>query len=723
LLLQRISLFSHSSLHRFIVPSSTTTLIIEMTKESRAGNLESVASETAIRLLAPVQGDDDDDIDDRVVTQFVDLGNNVRLQLVWSSPDDTATNMQQQQQQAEQAFDVVVPAASASQTADRRLRIVLQRYPRSSEDNELLSTPLSATAVSESAAAASSPGKENSEDSVESHIHVDNFGSNPLAAEEPMAEEEEGDDGDDNDDHDDDGSIQEEQQEDDPNEEGDVFVESTSFGSSLHHLFWSPRPVRLEDVMNILDQDPTAASLADASNGKLPLHILSEHDMLFFANTEQGREEAKRIAHVLMRAYPAAMTTTDSEGNMPFVARIKSWVTTVYEEDVYKQQQQHAGKSSSLMEQFVIASLSPIAKLRASAGAWSPERTPHGSIHRSSTNGSSSSSNNNRSHRSNLLARTLSLPPVPGLSTASSKASSRLFPVTCLPEEVEWCFEMLSLGLDVMSDSSQMPPYGQQPSQLQNKPLSSKTMNNKSRDVIRESRMTLATNLIQQVPLLIKTMLLLEDSTERQRVWSMPIFRQVLVNEAAIGPWLTHMLRRHGMPSERAIDFFILVSESKVEDLIGTTPTPAIEDNQAFALEQLHVFQAIEALGETIPSLALLNDPKEIERAAATSVVWFVMNKELSSPFTVGLILTDVVLHLTLLICFRSQANLPRSGAGVLLTNVPVGIVLTICAHYMIRKITEGVALFNISPVLMQRSFWNVWYVFFWSRNVVFRFY
>ena len=109
------------------------------------------------------------------------------------------------------------------------------------------------------------------------------------------------------------------------------------------------------------------------------------------------------------------------------------------------------------------------------------------------------------------------------------------------------------------------------------------------------------------------------------------------------------MMRKKGIPSKRAIDYLVAVSKTTVEDYVGHSRSFLNSDFAAFRVEKDKVFAAIEGLKGTIASLVVL-DQTNVERAAATSVVWHIMSRNLARPFVVSLVLVDFVLHITLLL-------------------------------------------------------------------------
>ena len=188
------------------------------------------------------------------------------------------------------------------------------------------------------------------------------------------------------------------------------------------------------------------------------------------------------------------------------------------------------------------------------------------------------------------------------------------------------------------------------------------------------------------------------------------------------------MLRKKGLPSERAIDYLALMSRLTAEDYVGECRSIQINDVAAFRNHYATVIAAIERLEDTIMSLVVL-DREEVQRAAATAVVRHIMNKSLARPFVVALLLVDFVLHLTLILvsvtwahgdsyycnlssilqwqAFRSEVSIAPEGST--LGDFHTYVVFLVCTLYLVRKACEAISLLSISMSVFRHSVTNVW--------------
>lgn len=390
--------------------------------------------------------------------------------------------------------------------------------------------------------------------------------------------------------------------------------------TTLHTLCGSP-VVTLAELHACLEDNSGAAAILDV-NGRLPLHILGDNDEL--VGTLHGRQIGTAFGYALMKAYPEGVTTTDKVGHMPFVKLVDDWVLSIYE--TYRK-----SKRSDSIPNTARGIVDRVKGL-----------TPRNMIHK----GTDSTQTQAQSKSKSDLPSSSSAFPSEIKSVHTDRSdlfslSCRAFPAVELWEEVEWAFEMLSLAMDELGGKSGGLHQ-------ENKRA---TVHHSIKD--RSGRHLLSTHVVTIIPTLLKTVLLLEDDGKntRKRLLGMSIFRRMLICPESVGPWLTQMLRRTGVPARRAVDYLVLMSESTVEDYVGGFRTIQSGDQDNFVDEKGLAFGKVDQLEGLIASLVTM-DARETERAASTSVVWHVMSKNLGRPFVVALVLIDFCLHLVLLMAF-----------------------------------------------------------------------
>jgi hypothetical protein len=423
-------------------------------------------------------------------------------------------------------------------------------------------------------------------------------------------------------------------------------------GSSLHDKCRKPN-VTLDELRESLAEEPLAASQPDVT-GRLPLHILGENEALL--STRHGREDATSFCLELMDAYPDGIVASDNFGRFPFTNMVLEWVFVATERLGLDDQ------DSETMENFL---------------------------------------NLFRRHRREKMSPFHSI--MSQFSTATPHALE-FNPATAISESIlvdvvvgpilEWSFVMLSTSFDHCCGRFRKSGGG---------------MRSRARTVGSELAKHIAS-----IPLLFRTMLLIEDEEVRNRLLHLPIIRRTALRTESVGPWLVAMLRKQGIKSHRVVDHFEMISSIGVKDLIGCYMTPRSEDFILLLEERETTYDAIENLGHIIPSLIVLSD-MEVERAASTDIVWRTIARASSRPFSVGIVLIDFVSHVTLIMSVRVMVFWRPGIKGFdtvptfELEEFPVIVIFAISIQFLLRKIAETISLASISHRVVRSSVFNFW--------------
>ncbi|KAL7568622.1 hypothetical protein ACA910_022723 [Epithemia clementina (nom. ined.)] len=408
---------------------------------------------------------------------------------------------------------------------------------------------------------------------------------------------------------------------------------------TLLHELCARSWVSLEELWTCYNKSPEAIRIQD-SRGRYPLHILSNNETLLSASPS-GQQTATVFASHLMNEYPAAMTTMDKEGFLPFFYILSDWI--LWAHDQHKLKEDYTARSDLDEEKSFC---------------------------------------------------------YPG-----SSARRVLFPRVEIWEEAEWCFAMLSTELDILGRNAALPTY--QASLLR---AAYKTSGTK-----RDDRTILVEKLVDKLPRLLPTLLLVEDDgvDSRSRALEMAVFRRMLLCPKVVGRWLIHMLNYGGVPAQRAVDFLWKVSHTTIDDYTGGVGSALRSDWRNFETSRQKVFDEISDLKGVIATLVTLKS-KEMERAASTPVIWHAMGNKLSRPFVLGLVLIDLVLHITLMATFRDEAgvkpSLPETHHQRVL--VGVSVIYIICTHYLLRMISESWAMWAVSTGAFRGYMLDMWNIF-----------
>ena len=234
-------------------------------------------------------------------------------------------------------------------------------------------------------------------------------------------------------------------------------------------------------------------------------------------------------------------------------------------------------------------------------------------------------------------------------------STTRLFPKPEVWDEVEWCFSMLSLALDELAGKSGSL------FKTTRRDVFASHHTNTAQPKLRKPdamRREIVCHLITVLPHLLKTVLLIETEggETRRRILKLSVFRRMFLCKECVGEWLTQMLRKTGSASRRAVDFLELISETTVRDYTGGHRATLVDDIQKYHEEREEVYDAVNDLEGTIGSLVTMEN-RQTERAAATGVIWHIMGERLARPFVLGLVLVDLVLHISLMVAFRNNVS------------------------------------------------------------------
>ena len=453
----------------------------------------------------------------------------------------------------------------------------------------------------------------------------------------------------------------------------------------LHFLCAQPT-VTLDELHNGLNQSTNAIRTKDAS-GRLPLHILGDNETLI--TSDKGRNVATLFAGHLMNEYPHATTTADDDGFIPFARLIADWIDWANDQVKAKEEEQQQGE---------------------------------GEIEDLGDEGGGGGNNKNKNELDDNLDF---YPGRPSSLFGSRKSTSagamtqhwhigsyykKIFPRVEVWEEVEWCFSMLSAELDLLGRNSTVPMFQRL---RMNKPATEGALRHSATTYHLPSndRKALVDALMVSMPNLLRTVLLIDDDgmDTRERILEMAICRRLLLCPQAVDQWLIDMINHGGIPARRAVDYLCLVSKTSVEDYTGGFGTIHSGDLDAFNEDRQKVFEAIGALKGTIASLVTLQN-RETDRAAATAVIWHTMSQKLSRPFVLGLVLIDLLLHITLMVSFRSMVR-PDSTLSAMEVDQEL-VVYLISVHYLLRKACEAWVLLTVSPTVLRAYFSNMWTMF-----------
>lgn len=212
--------------------------------------------------------------------------------------------------------------------------------------------------------------------------------------------------------------------------------------------------------------------------------------------------------------------------------------------------------------------------------------------------------------------------------------------------------------------------------------------------------------IIASIPDLMQTILLIENDEDREFALSTSIVQQVMVNKKSVGSWMTQILQsRDRRLAQRAVDYLKTVSDRLTDKSTDT----ASSTSGNYENNSMEMIDEVSQLHDFVPSLLALGD-RGIEDASTTFIVRKVLDRMISRPFVVSVIICDAIFLALLIVAFRTAVNKVISGAPLSIVLKWIYVANTGIFYFIIREIGKTVSLFLISKRARKYflSFWNV---------------
>jgi len=227
---------------------------------------------------------------------------------------------------------------------------------------------------------------------------------------------------------------------------------------------------------------------------------------------------------------------------------------------------------------------------------------------------------------------------------------------------VEWCFKMLS-------DQFVRKDYSTQKYQ------DSSVMNN------RKSNLASKEDPVMQnfcsIPLVLKTVLLIDEDLVRIQILELPIFKQALLNKNLIGDWIVCVLLSKSM-SSRVIDYFELISNLTINEAFDIYRRPRVMEKRNFIKKRNAIIKRIAHMRGIIPALSDL-EPQQLSRACGTIVVQQIIDIYMVRPGVTHYYLLNLSMSILLMISFDVFVDLKSSETKFNIFGSPGPLIIIIC--------------------------------------------
>jgi hypothetical protein len=474
--------------------------------------------------------------------------------------------------------------------------------------------------------------------------------------------------------------------------------------------------------------------------GQTPMHVLAQNHQLShnlatieeegnpssFLETDSESQAEKQMRHfvvgVLLKAYPAAMMTCDSQGYIPFEGPLVEWVNKAHENAMPGlHSNRHGGTSDYFPARF--SSFWMSTHTMTSRSMQTNIRQSSRNVVEENQSKVAASPNSTKSIKEDIEA-----PDSPGLLSPRNRnrmlrqaadGMERSFPrKVALTAHAHFCFQILSAILDQL-DRLQLSKSTTRRSLFLQRPDADDdtcSIHSAVQELENLTVQDIRTEIVQSIasiPGLVKTILLLEDDDQRNFVLSTSLFRRVLVSKYSVGRWLTGMLQCDEQRVwKRAVEYLKLASDPSCHMLdqgSSLRSGPKKKSRPIVTAEPDELYQEVAALQDFVPSLLSLGE-KEVEDVATTVLVRRVLDRIIARPFTVTVVFCDGLFLAILIYSYRGAVNrfLIGSPPGDVLVYIYVanaGIF-----YFIIREIGKAVSLCMITrrARIYFWSFWNV---------------
>ncbi|CAJ1910333.1 unnamed protein product [Cylindrotheca closterium] len=476
-----------------------------------------------------------------------------------------------------------------------------------------------------------------------------------------------------------------------------------------------------EDAYN----DKNSASIKD-DRGATPLHVFARNKALaakvcpYHGESSKGfsklypqsssfdtleaesnlkKEIVKFLVHDLLAASPKATVQVNNEGFIPFQAGIADWVHTC-QNNVRNAASRKTGRHTTTMGQVWESTSTTLTNAMKLAQG-------------KATGGSQAKLSLEDLEQGQGLQA--GVPSVSNNTSENHHETREVGNLVALSEHARFIFIMLSAIIDrlEMHDSSRQASSPRFGNSFSNQGGFERTGRMNIRGLKRiEGASEIAATIIEEVasiPGLMETLLLIEDDSERDFAISQTIILRVMASRRTIGVWLTGMLQSDDRKvAFRAVDYLktasIECAKNSTSTLQGSTG-PRVQD----CAGHMPLVDELSNLQDFIPALLALGD-QGMEEASTTLIVKGALDRLISKPFSVTVILCDVIFLVIMILGFRSSVRNLISGRD--LGNVLWWIYVANIGifYFIMREIGKLFSLLSIAKRARRYflSFWNL---------------
>lgn len=430
----------------------------------------------------------------------------------------------------------------------------------------------------------------------------------------------------------------------------------------------------------------------------------------------QTMKLVSEVVELLWRAYPPAMMTTDSKGQIPFESALREWVDVCYVNEASTTHPRPSCRSLTSTIYDAPASILPsfwelkdsVVSRWANVGAGYQRNGSKRTLVADPANHQRGSTA--PSAHSNDVEAGGEMPP--------TATRDRIFPRHVrMTEHAMFSLEMLSMLLDRMDAMASCETgNGSDYSSRKRKMRGRSLLDQLQLITVKEMSMSIVYS-VSCIPDLLKSCLFVEDTEQRDQCLGTTLMISVLTSKHSVGSWLTGMLQGHNkQATDLALEYLRIVSNassgdngSGMSDPKAATMTSLSSKKRFEDAKRLQdeFYEEISHLQEFVPSLLSLCE-MQIEEAATTKVVQQALDRIISRPFAVTVVFCDALFLIFLISGYRGAINgvLLGMSHGSVLRYIYLANIGTF--YFVIREIGKAISFCMITRrARVYITFWN----------------
>jgi len=219
---------------------------------------------------------------------------------------------------------------------------------------------------------------------------------------------------------------------------------------------------------------------------------------------------------------------------------------------------------------------------------------------------------------------------------------------------------------------------------------------------------------VSSIPLFCKSILLIDSNRDLERITSLSIVRNSFLNKNAIGPWIVAMLNGPRYSQQRMLQYLQLISKVTFHDLIGIKHGAGNGDSwqrsqsdiDDFTRIRRETFEAVADLPGIIFALRILS-AGNLERAATTNVVQYLLNKKMGSLVLLYNVFFEALVLVVLILSFRLSVDVAVFLDGTFIS--PFVLVFIASIFFLSREVLTIISVGSLSRRQVYRYFSDFW--------------